>query len=277
MTEHVTIADTLSAGLRAHASPDRTAQEKRYVNYSAVNDRACWLGSNGSVYAPDCPLRGGCHGSHLPAPGYAAHQGWDHDTVVGLAAELWSRPTHELHRGTVELLVACDRLLSAADLALVERFIRTAGTWAYVDDLAERVAGRVLLRQPTAAACEVDRWSRDEDFWIRRSALLALLPSLRAGSDAGMGLGMQMGVRERFTRYADRMVEEKEFFIRKAIGWVLREISKQDPAWTAEWVERRVGRLSGVTFREAVRRLEPGERDRLVALHRGGPAARQSR
>jgi 3-methyladenine DNA glycosylase AlkD len=241
----------MSAGLRAYASPGRAAQEKRYLK-------------------SDLDFMG------VPVPAIRAevrrmvraHPGWDHDTVVGLAAELWSRPTHEMHRGAVELLVACDGLLAAADLALVERLIRTAGTWAYVDDLAEKVAGRLLLRQPAAAAGEVDRWSRDEDFWIRRSALLALLPSLRAGSD--------MGVRERFTRYADRMVEEKEFFIRKAIGWVLREISKRDPAWTAEWVERRIGRLSGVTFREAVRRLEPGDRDRLVALHRGDPAARQS-
>ncbi len=61
--------------------------------------------------------------------------------------------------------------------------------------------------------------------------------------------------RERFERYATPMLTEKEFFIRKAIGWVLREISKTDPAYVAAWTGRHLDRMSGVTFREAVRRL----------------------
>jgi len=51
------------------------------------------------------------------------------------------------------------------------------------------------------------------------------------------------------------MLTEKEFFIRKAIGWVLRETSKADPAYVAAWTGRHLDRMSGVTFREAVRRL----------------------
>jgi 3-methyladenine DNA glycosylase AlkD len=255
MTEHVAVADTLHAGLRAHASPDRAAREKRYLKSDLD-----FMGVPVPVIRAEVRRM------------LRAHPEWDHDhghdAVVGLVAELWSRPTHDLRRGAVELLVACDRLLTAADLALVERCIRTARTWAYVDDLAERVAGRLLLRQPAVIATEMDRWSRDADFWIRRSALLALLPSLRAGGDGG--------TRERFTRYADGMVEEREFFIRKAIGWVLREISKRDPAWTSGWVDQRIDRLSGVTFREAVRRLEPGDRDRLVAAREASQRSQRS-
>jgi 3-methyladenine DNA glycosylase AlkD len=246
-TEYVVVADGLHAALRAHASPDRAAREKRYLKSDLD-----FMGVPVPVIRAEVRRMLRAH----PEWDHGHAHGHGHDAVVGLAGELWSRPTHELRRGAVELLVACDPLLTAADLALVEQLIRTAQTWAYVDDLAERVAGRLLLRQPAAVAVEMDRWSRDADFWIRRSALLALLPSLRAGSDSA--------IRERFTRYADRMVEEKEFFIRKAIGWVLREISKQDPAWTADWVEQRISTLSGVTFREAVRRLEPRDRDRLI-------------
>ena len=53
------------------------------------------------------------------------------------------------------------------------------------------------------------------------------------------------------------MLAEREFFIRKAIGWALREISRQDPDWVATWTEDHLAEISGVTFREAVRHLPP--------------------
>ena len=91
---------------------------------------------------------------------------------------------------------------------------------------------------------------------LRRSALLALLRGIRAGTPD----------LARFTRYAEPMLTEKEFFVRKAIGWVLREISRHDPGWVTSWAERHLGEMSGVTFREAVRRLSPGDAERLRAL-----------
>jgi hypothetical protein len=50
-----------------------------------------------------------------------------------------------------------------------------------------------------------------------------------------------------------------------ARGWVLREISRRDPGWVATWTERHLPEMSGVTFREAVRRLSPGDAERLRA------------
>ena len=89
----------------------------------------------------------------------------------------------------------------------------------------------------------------DDDFWVRRSAMLALLIPLRQGE----------GDFDRFARYANGMLEEKEFFIRKAIGWVLREVSKKRPEVVYDWIAPRTHRASGVTMREAVKYL-PGER-----------------
>ena len=51
------------------------------------------------------------------------------------------------------------------------------------------------------------------------------------------------------------MLEEKEFFVRKAIGWILREVSKKDPDWVSEWLAPRAARCSGVTWREATKYL----------------------
>jgi 3-methyladenine DNA glycosylase AlkD len=64
------------------------------------------------------------------------------------------------------------------------------------------------------------------------------------------------------------MLDEKEFFIRKAIGWVLREVGKRRPAEVAPWLAPRTHRASGVTMREAVRYLAPDDRERLMAAYR---------
>jgi 3-methyladenine DNA glycosylase AlkD len=135
--------------------------------------------------------------------------------------------------------------LTPADVPLLERMLREARTWALVDVLAAAVVGPLYVAHPAALGKVLDRWAGDDDFWIRRAALLALLLPLRAGA----------GDRARFSRYADAMLEEKEFFIRKAIGWVLREVSKRDPAWVTAWLRPRAARCSGVTWREAVKYL----------------------
>ena len=114
--------------------------------------------------------------------------------------------------------------------------------------------GPLVERYPELTGV-LDRWAADPDFWIRRSALLSLLLPLRRGA----------GDFARFSRYADQMLDEREFFIRKAIGWVLREISKRDPDWVASWTGRHLSEMSGVTFREAVRRLPAAEAARLAA------------
>ena len=154
--------------------------------------------------------------------------------------------------------------LIPADAALLERLIRQAGTWALVDELAPVVMGGLVERYPELAAA-LDRWAADEDFWVRRAALLSLLRPLRRGE----------GDFDRFARYADMMLAEREFFIRKAIGWVLRETGRRRPDLVAAWLEPRIGQVSGVTLREAVTPLPPDTAARLLAAYRArGPAVK---
>jgi 3-methyladenine DNA glycosylase AlkD len=176
------------------------------------------------------------------------------EELVALVEELWRRPVHELRMAAVDLLQLRTSLLEAADLQLVERLIRESKTWALVDELAANVAGPLVERFPELGA-ELDRWAGDGDFWVRRSALLALLLALRRGE----------GDFPRFTRYADAMLHEREFFIRKAIGWVLRDTARKRPDLVYRWMEPRAGCASGVTLREVVKPLSPEERDHLLA------------
>jgi 3-methyladenine DNA glycosylase AlkD len=100
--------------------------------------------------------------------------------------------------------------------------------------------------------------------------MLALLVPLRRGG----------GDFERFSRYADAMLEEREFFIRKAIGWVLRDTSKKRPAMIAEWLAPRMHRASGVTLREALKYLDAPPVATAVPAPAGAarrPAASRSR
>ena len=190
----------------------------------------------------------------------------DHDALIDVVTRLWEARIFELRSAAVELLDRHPKLLVAADVAVIEGLLRTAKTWALVDVLAEHVVGRLLERAPELAAT-LDRWSVDGDFWIRRSAMLALLYGLRRGG----------GDFERFGRYADGMLAETEFFVRKAIGWILRETSKERPELVVAWMRPRVGRMAGLTFREAVRHLPDADREALTAervrLSTGAPTS----
>jgi 3-methyladenine DNA glycosylase AlkD len=219
-------------------SAERAAQEKRYLKSDLE-----FLG----VSMPD--LRRVVRAQARGYPGLGSRD------AVAWALALWREPVQERRTAAVEVLTLTSGKLGPDDLAVVERLLRDSRTWALVDPLAVDVVGRIALREPSAWD-RIDGWAGDEDFWVRRAALLALLPGVRAG-EADL---------PRFERYAAAMLGEKEFFIRKATGWVAREISKRDPAWVAAWTARHAREMSGVTFREAVRRLPEQEATRLRPL-----------
>lgn len=229
--------DELCRQLRAAGTADRATTERAYLK----SDLTHW-----GVNVGDARRIVRTYASSL-----------DHAALSTMVAELWHEPVFERRRAAVELLRARTDLLDADDLPLVERLLRDSRTWALVDDLAERVAGPIL-EHDSRALSTVDSWASDGDFWLRRSALLALLDPLRRGE----------GDFDVFAGYADAMLEEKEFFIRKAIGWVLRDTGKRRPELVERWVRPRTGRISGVTIREAVKPLSPTVREELLAAYR---------
>ncbi|HEV7508755.1 MAG TPA: DNA alkylation repair protein [Thermoanaerobaculia bacterium] len=173
-----------------------------------------------------------------------AHPELDRPALVALAADLWATNSHELRSFGMELLQARVALLRSEDIDLLEDLLRRSRSWAYVDFIATQIVGPLVERDARLNA-RLDRWVKDPDYWLRRSAVLALLVPLRRGG----------GDWPRFVRYADRLLEEKEFFIRKALGWVLREVSKKDPERVRRFLAEREGRVSGVTRREAEKYL----------------------
>jgi 3-methyladenine DNA glycosylase AlkD len=229
------VADELEARLRALGTQERAEHERRYLKSDLEH-----LGA--TVWQIRREVKSFAKG----------HPELSHDELVALVKELWAKPIHERRMAAVLLLEAHPLLVGPGDLPLLERLIRDSKTWAYVDGLAGDVLGELLVRRPGTAR-KLDRWASDPDFWVRRSALLAQIKPLKHGAPFA-----------RFARYADAMLDEQEFFIRKAIGWVLRETAKTRPDEVFEWLAPRVDRASGVTRREAIKYLTPDQRARLT-------------
>ncbi len=177
-----------------------------------------------------------------------------HAELIAVVEALWARGIHELRVAAIELMLRHLALVGAEDVPLVERMLREAKSWAYVDVLSAHIMGDLVVRAPKLART-LDRWARDGDFWIRRSAMLSLLVPLRRGE----------GDFDRFARYADAMLDEQEFFIRKAIGWILREVGRKRPKLVYDWLVPRAARASGVTMREALKPLSAAQRAKLTA------------
>ncbi len=184
--------------------------------------------------------------------------------VRRLAVTLWEVPIFERRAAAVMLLVGDLARSEPGDMDLVERFLREARTWALVDSLACDVSGGLVQRFPGLSAT-LDRWATDEDFWLRRAALLSLLVPLRRGA----------GDWEHFVRLAEPMLGEREFFIRKAIGWVLRETGKRRPELVAQWLAPRAARVSRLTLREAIKPLPAGVAAEMLSLAGVRPASAQ--
>jgi 3-methyladenine DNA glycosylase AlkD len=191
------------------------------------------------------------------------HGELDRRGLIALVGSLWKTPVFERRMMAVLLLEAFQPLLRPADIAMLERLIRQSKTWAFVDELAIVITGPLVEGYPELLRA-LDRWARDDDFWLRRAAMLALLRPLRRGK----------GDFHRFARYADRMLEDREFFIRKAIGWVLREAGRPQPDVVYSWLLPRAPRASGVTIREAVKYLSSAQRAAVLTAYRSATGRR---
>ena len=236
MTNVSALAEQIDALLQQRGTPERAAAEQRYLK------------SDLDHYGASVPA------VHAVVKEVTGKLVLEHDQVVDLAVQLWAPPVHERRAAAAELLEQRVEQLRGDDIDLLERLLRESRTWALVDNLAASVVGPLVEREETLGAV-LDRWATDPDFWIRRSALLAQLIALRQGR----------GDFDRFARYADRMLAEKEFFIRKAIGWVLRDTGKLRPELVHGWLLPRASRAAGLTVREAVKYLPAEQRAAILA------------
>ena len=190
------------------------------------------------------------------AAAYCKAEELDAASLRAAALALFDTEWFDLRSAAIALLEREEKQLTPADLPWLVELARAGACWAHVDYLVTKVIDPLLARHPAQLA-HARRWSTDPDFWVRRVALLAQLKALRTGA----------GDFALFAEIAEPMLDEKEFFIRKAIGWVLREVSKKRPALVRDFLRAHGARASGVTWREATKYLPAVMRREVAALH----------
>jgi 3-methyladenine DNA glycosylase AlkD len=128
-------------------------------------------------------------------------------------------------------------------LAMYEEMIITGAWWDYVDAIAGQRLLAILRAEPEPMKRAMREWAVDADMWKRRSAILC---QLNAKGDTDLDL-LQAVIAP--------SLGSKEFFLRKAIGWALRQHARTDPAWVARYVAAHEAELSPLSRREALKHI----------------------
>ncbi|MBX7191289.1 MAG: DNA alkylation repair protein [Sandaracinaceae bacterium] len=173
-----------------------------------------------------------------------AHPGVVREDLRALVDALATSDVYE-HRGAaIAILARCNATLGAEDLPWLAELCRHFAMWAHVDWIAAEVVSPHMARTPSSLAI-LRTWAKDPSFWVRRLAILAQLRQYRRGK-ADVELLEEIAI---------PMLGEKEFFIRKAIGWALRELAYAEPERVRAFALAHRDAMSGLTFREATKHL----------------------
>jgi 3-methyladenine DNA glycosylase AlkD len=173
---------------------------------------------------------------------------------LSLTRQLWASAWAEERLAALALLERMLPQLQAADLPLLRSIADSCEGWGQTDMLSLRVLGPLALREADEIYRSVRAWTRAEHMWTRRAAILIhILPARKARLQP-----------EYAWSSFEELLGEKEFFIRKAIGWTLRECSKHYPAEVCEFLLRVGERASALTRREGARNLPTAMRIRVL-------------
>ncbi|CAL9385312.1 hypothetical protein SUDANB174_01130 [Streptomyces sp. enrichment culture] len=228
---HSSLADTvlerLTGEYPAAADAERAAGMRAYMK-----DAAPFLGLTSPVRRSltRTVLAG------LPRP--------DESDCTAVALRCWRLPEREYHYFAVDYLRRHVTHCSSGFLPVVRHLLTTVPWWDTVDLLAAHVVGG-LVAADRGLARDMDAWIEDEDLWLVRAALLHQL-RYKEHTDT-----------DRLFGYCLRQAGHGDFFVRKAVGWCLREYAKTDPDAVRAFVAEHRTRLVPLSVREALRTVGP--------------------
>jgi 3-methyladenine DNA glycosylase AlkD len=135
--------------------------------------------------------------------------------------------------------------LDASSLDLSRHLVVTGAWWDLVDETAQHLVGTALATDPGAVTPVVRDWAVAPDVWLRRTSVIC---QLRRREETDLDL---------LAHAIEANVSDESFWLRKAIGWALRQHARTDPGWVLAEVERLGDRLSPLSRREALKHLLP--------------------
>ncbi|MET9502792.1 DNA alkylation repair protein [Streptomyces sp. NPDC006622] len=220
-----TVLERLTAAYGAAADPARAVAMRAYMK-----DVASFLG----IPAPGRRALSRAVLAGTPRP--------EESDCTAIALRCWALPPREYQYFAVDYLRRFTGRCSSAFLPVTRRLITTVPWWDTVDLLAVHVVGALVAADPRLAV-EMDAWIADDDLWVARAALLHQL-AYKDRTDA-----------DRLFGYCLRQSGHPDFFVRKAIGWSLREYARTDPDAVRALLGRERGRFAPLTVREALRNI----------------------
>lgn len=224
------LADALRAALRTGADPERAVGQQRYMK-SAMPFLGLTSPDRRRLVGPviaDPALR--CAGR--PA-------------FEGAVRALWDRAEFREERYAALDLIRHRAYRSWRDpdlMPLVEHLVVTGAWWDLVDETSS-VVGEVLRIDPEGEGLRMRDWSERQSLWLRRAAITSQLKH-RDHTDTDL-----------LEAVIEPNLDDHEFFVRKAIGWALRQYARTDPVWVQAFVDRHTHRISGLSRREALKHL----------------------
>lgn len=161
--------------------------------------------------------------------------------IKNIIFELWNEPQRELQHFAMELLFKYSKILKAEDYSIFESMITSKSWWDTVDFIAVNLVGNHFKIHSQLKAPISEKWINSEDMWLNRTAIL-------------FQLKYKETIDEKILfAYILKHCSSSEFFLRKVIGWALREYSKTNPSSVLEFVKENETKLSGLSKREALR------------------------
>ena len=155
---------------------------------------------------------------------------------------LWNKPQREYQFIAQELVFKYTQQFDKNDIALLEFMVTHKSWWDTVDYIAVKLIGAYFTRFPNQLDKYIDKWLSSGNIWLQRCCLLYQLKS-KDKMDT-----------QKLQYIIQKLLGSKEFFINKAIGWVLREYSKTNPKWVRVFTEN--NDLANLSRREALRLMD---------------------
>jgi 3-methyladenine DNA glycosylase AlkD len=228
---HRDLVDTIRAELARHADPARAAGQLRYMK-STIPYRGLTSPQLTAVLRPI-----------LADPGFriADRDGWE-----ATIRTLWDEVAYR-EEWYAAIALARHRTyrpwVDSESMPLWRHLVVTGAWWDVVDEVATHLVRDVLEGSPDVEGLRLREWAVDDDLWLRRTAIIC-----------------QVGRKDRLDEslLADAIepnLADRDFFLRKAIGWALRDHARIAPDWVRAFVDAHAGELSGLSRREATRHL----------------------
>lgn len=232
------LARRIRSTLREHADPERAVLQQAYMK-SAMPFLGLGNTQRRTVLKPVLDEE---------VPQLASHAAWE-----SAIRSLWDGATHREERYAA-LQIARHRAAtgwrSEGALALYRHLIESGAWWDLVDEVATHLVRDELLAAPPRVAPIIREWAGDPHLWVRRAAILSQIGA-RQRTDPDLLADVIVPNLERAPSAG--ATGRQDFFIRKAIGWALRDHARLDPDWVERFVDDHRQRLAGLTIREALR------------------------